>query len=287
MRDGLVPVVIEVEVLHREHPDRAHEVRVEEPPLFVGGLELLEPLEQLGQTVPPVHQHAVDPPAVVQPEVVGVHALARQAQELRDAPLHRDGAVADPHRAHARVVVQGLHHDPDGVREVHEQRVGRHLLDQPRVREHGGDRPKRHGEPAGARRLLPEHAVFERHLLVDGTGRLLPRPDRREDEPRAGDGRAGVGLAADREPGAPLRTQVPAERRHQLQALVIGVVQHDLVQPEVVLTGSQPAQHERRAHARPEHRQLHDAPPVVGSVMPRAAAISRSSGSRGHPRYPP
>ena len=287
MRDGLVPVVIEVEVLHREHPDRAHETRVEQPPLFVGGLELLEPVEQLGQTVSPVHQHAVDPPAVVQPEVVGVHALARQAQELRDAPLHRDGAVADPHRAHARVIVQGLHHDPDGVREVHEQRVGRHLLDQPRVREHGGDRPKRHGEPAGARRLLPEHAVFERHLLVDGAGRLLPRPDRREDEPRAGDGRAGVGLAADREPRAPLRTQVPAERRHQLQALGIGVVQHDLVQPEVGLTGREPAQHERSPHARPEHRQLHDAPPVVGSAMPRAAAISRSSGSRGHPRYPP
>ena len=46
-------------------------------------------------------------------------------------------------------------------------------------------------------------------------------------------GRAGVGLAADREPRAPLRAQVPAERRHQLQALGVGVVQHDLVQPEV------------------------------------------------------
>ena len=280
MRDRLVPVVIEVEVLHREHPDRAHEARFEQPPLLVGRLELLEPVEQLGQAVSPVDQYSVDPPAVVQPEVVGVHPFARLAQERRDAPLHRDGPVADPHRAHARVVVQRLHHDPHGIGEVHEQRVGRHLFDQPRVVEHGGDRPKRHGEPAGARRLLPEHAVLERYLLVDGAGRLLSGTDRREDEPRTGEGRARIGLAADREPRAPLGAQVPAERRHQLQSLGVGVVQHDLVQPEVVLTGRETAQHERSSHARPEHRQLHAAPPVRETLALPLPADMSEGGSR-------
>ena len=174
MPDRDVAVVIEVEVLHREHPERAHERRIEQAPLLVARLQLLEPLDDLGQPVDAVDQHAMDPAAVVQPEVVGVHPLPGLPQELRHASLHRHRPVADADRAHARVIVQGLHHDPHRVREVDQERLRRDLLDQPAVADHRRDRPKRHREPAGSGRLLAEHAVFERHLLVDRSRRSCP-----------------------------------------------------------------------------------------------------------------
>ena len=98
VRHRFVPVVIEVEVLHREHPDRPHELGIEQRPLLVGALQLLEPVEHLGQAVLAVDQHAVDPSAVVQPGVVGVELLARHPQERGHAALHRDRSVADPDR---------------------------------------------------------------------------------------------------------------------------------------------------------------------------------------------
>ena len=51
MTQGLVPVVIEVEVLHGQHADRSHQLGIERSPLLVGRLELLEPIQQLGQPI--------------------------------------------------------------------------------------------------------------------------------------------------------------------------------------------------------------------------------------------
>ena len=187
---------------------------------------------------------------MVQPDVVGVHLFPGEAQEGRDAPLHGDRSVADAHGAYGRVLVQRLHHDSDGVREVHQQRLGRHVLDKARVVEHRRDRPQRHREAPGPGGLLADDPVPQRDLLVDGPGALLARADRREDEPRAVDRLPRLGLAADRESCPPVGAQVSAHGGHELQALGVGVVQHDLVQPE-----RRPARRTgragRRAPARP------------------------------------
>jgi hypothetical protein len=153
--------------------------------------------------------------------------------------------------------VQRLGDDTDRVREVHEERARRDLLDRSGVPEHRGDRPHRHREAAGAGRLLAEDAVLQRELLVVGPRAILPGADRGEDEPSVREGGARVGVAADLERPAPRLTEEPPEGGHRLEPGDVGVVQHDLGQPELILVADEPAQHEGRADPRAEHRELH------------------------------
>ncbi len=168
----------------------------------------------------------------------------------------------------------GLRHDPDGVREADQERVGSDLLDQPGMGEHRRDRPHRHREPAGAGRLLTEHTEGERDLLVDDASGLLGGPDRRVDEGRPRDRGASIGVGAHREGGSPRGAQVGAERPHHLEAVGVDVVQHDLGQPQVT-TPAQPVQHERGAYPRAQQGQPH-----VSRTSIRAVDGARSAWSR-------
>ena len=117
------------------------------------------------------------------------------------------------------VIAQRLHHDPDRVGEVDQQRLGRDLLDQLPVPDHRGDRPQRHREPAGAGRLLAEHAVLQRHLLVDRPRAFLPGTDRGEHEPGALDRRSWIRLAAHRERRRPIPRRTTGRARTSARAV--------------------------------------------------------------------
>ena len=139
-------------------------------------------LEQLGEHVAPVDQHAAHPRQVVEADVVDQHPLGRDPEQPRDLALDADRDVAEADRAMARVE-QRPGDDPHGVREVDDPCVRpRELPDaigDPEDDRHGAHRLRK---ASGARRLLADAPAGERGGLVLEPRRLAADPELEQDE---------------------------------------------------------------------------------------------------------
>ena len=109
---------------------------------------------------------------MVQPDVLELDPLRRDAEPRREPPLEPDRDVAQPDRPMA-VVEQRLADDPDRVREVDDPVVRRREPAGPLGDvEHDRHRPQRLREAARPGRLLADRAESRRKRLVDEAGRL-------------------------------------------------------------------------------------------------------------------
>ena len=109
--------------------------------------------------------------------------------------------------------------------------------------------------------------MLQRELLVEGPRALLPGSDRGEHDARAAEGGAGVVFAAKGERRAPASAEERGKGGHHIEAVVVGVVQHDLRETEVVLALREPVQDEGRPDPGTEHRQLHVSTLPAGSIV--------------------
>ena len=197
-------------------------------------------VEQVGQGLSSVDEHAPHPGQVVEPDLVDEHARGLDLEQARDQALDADRDVAEPDRAMA-VVEKRAGDDPDRVREVDDPRVRRgqcaHALCDP---EHHGDGAHRLREAAGARRLLADAPARERDRLV-GEPRLLTADAQLEDDERgAVDGSVEVVGDDERALEAGFGEHAPRHRAHDLAALRVDVVQHELVDRQPGTLARQP-----------------------------------------------
>jgi hypothetical protein len=117
--------------------------------------------------------------------------------------VHRVRVVEDPHaRAGGRDVVEDLAHH--------------------------GDRAQRHEEAARPLRLLPDHAVAERDLLVEHAGLEPAGAEARQDRVAAVEARAAVGRGGHGEIDAVRPRHALGEPADEVEAVAVEVDQHNL-----------------------------------------------------------
>ena len=95
------------------------------------------------------------------------------------------------------------------------------------------DGAQRHEEPAGALRLLADHAVLERDPLVLDAGREAAGPEAREHRVAVLEARAAVGRRGDRDVEPACLRHLLGEAAHELEPFGIEVDEHDLGAVEV------------------------------------------------------
>ena len=246
-----------VQVLVRDHPERAQPVASEQAPLLEAG-ERRVVGEQLRQPVAAGVRGRLQPAEVVEAEVVEPHLVGLVAERAGDAPAQRRRRVADADHAVAEHLADGLRDHAGRVGEVDQPRPRRPLGDRLGELEHRGDRAQREADAARPGGLLAEHAEAERHRLVDDAALEAADPDRAEDEVGALDGVAEVGRDAERQRVPVLGGEPVQHGAHALEAAGVDVVQDDLVERQPVAPGQQRAVHERDAEpAATDDRELH------------------------------
>ena len=119
---------------------------------------------------------------------------------------------------------------PAGLVKLTSQALGRAARDPLREVDHRRDRAQREADAAGADGLLPEHAVAERHALVDRAALEPADADRDEDEVGALERVVEVGRRPERDAVAVLGGLALEHLRDAVQALGVDVVQHDVVE---------------------------------------------------------
>ena len=167
-------------------------------------------------------------------------------------------------------VEQRARHDPDGVREVDDPRVGRGE----RANAVGDAEDDRHGsqglrEAAGAGRLLADTAAREREGLVDEPCLLAADPDLDQDVVGVRDGPVEVVGHLDLDAGALTVEHPLCHRTDHLAPLGVDVLEHELGDSERVLHARKPGHELRRVgRAASDHGDLHQPfTPVSGDAL--------------------
>ena len=255
-----------VEVLVGDHPERPQPVAAEQAALLEAG-ERRVVGEQLGQAVAVAVVGRAQPAEVVEAEVVEPHLAGVAPERPRDAPAEARGRVADADHAVAEHLLQRLGDHAGRVREVDQPGAGGALGHGLGQSHHLRDRAQREADAARPRGLLAEHAVGERHRLVDHAALEPADADRREDEVGALDRVGEVGRRAERQGRPALGGEALEHAADALHARRVEVVQDDLVERERLALGQQGPVHERDPEpAAADDRELHA---VVGLPTPR------------------
>ena len=147
---------------------------------------------------------------------------------------------------------------PAGLVKLISHAFGRSFGDRLGELDHRRDRAEREADPAGAGRLLPEHADRERDRLVDHPALEPADADRGEDEVGALDRVVEVGRGPERQLLAALLGEPVQDGRHPLHPALVEIVQHDLVEREALALGQQRPVDERDAEpSSADDRELH------------------------------
>ena len=214
--------------------------------------------QQRREHVLAVDGHRPDPCQVIQPRVAEVHRFGCDTKPAGEQPLEADCDVAEPDGA-VTMVEERAGHDADRVREVDDPRVVRaqppHAVCDVKDDRH---RAQRFREPAGSGRLLADAPTAQRDRLVGVPRGLSTDPDLEEHRGRAVDG--GVEVTRQREPAVKaVRLRDPLRRTaNHLEPLGVDVLQHELVDAELLGDTSE-SLHQLRAvrAASPDNRYLH------------------------------
>ena len=241
--------------------------------LHLGGEVVAVRGQKVGQHVTAVDVHSADPRQVVEADLVDDHAAGLDPEQRGDRALEADCDVAQTDGAVAGVE-QCPRHDPDGVREVDDPRVG---LGE-RAHAVGDAEDDRHGsqglrEAAGAGRLLADAAAREREGLVDEPCLLAADPDLDQDVVGVLDGPVEVVGHLYLDAGA-LSVEHPLRHRaDHLAPLGVDVLEHELADSERVLHAGEPGHELRRVRrTASDHCDLHQ-PFTPVSVMPSTNAF--------------
>ena len=119
---------------------------------------------------------------------------------------------------------------PAGLVKLTSQAPGGELRDPLREVDHGRERPQREADAARPRGLLAQHAVPERHALVDRAALQAADADRGEDEVRTFECVVEVGGRAERHTIAVVGGLSFEHARDPLEPPGIDVMEHDIVE---------------------------------------------------------
>ena len=246
--EGLFAVVVVVQVLVGDHARLAHHLAVEDLQLVDGGHEIIVGNELVHDLLP-VHLHTLDPRQVIQTEELHVHILLGNAQLVAHTVLQAAGGVADADDAVVACVVEGLGDQTRGVGEVEDPCLGGVLLDQLAVVHQHGDGTDGHGEAAHARGLLADDAVAKGHRLVHHAGVVAPHAEGGDDVVHALDSLYGIKDLPHHQILALPLDHVTAELCDDGKLLKINIVQHDLVDAQLLVALEQAVDEDDGTHA--------------------------------------
>ena len=241
-------MVVVVQVLVGDHARLADDLAVEDLQLVDGGHEVIVGNELVHDLLP-VHLHAPHPRQVVEAEELHVHILLGNAQLVAHTVLQAAGSVADTDDAVVACVVEGLGDQTRGVGEVEDPCLGRVLLDQLAVVHQHGDGTDGHRKTAHARGLLADDAVAKGHRLVHHAGVVASHAEGGDDVVHAADSLHRIKDLAHHEILPFTLDHVTAELCDDGKLFKVGIVQHDLVDAQLLVALEQAVDEDDGTHA--------------------------------------
>ena len=247
--ESLFAVVVVVQILIGDHARLTHHLAVEDLQLVDGGHKVVVG-DELVHDLLPVYLYALDPGQVVEAEELHVHLLLGDPQLVAHTVLQAAGGVADADDAVVTRAVESLGDQTRGVGEVEDPCLGGVLLDELAVVHEHGDGADGHGEAAHARGLLSDDAVTKGHRLVHHAGVVAPHAQGGDDVVHATDSLYGVKDLADDQILALALDHVTAELADNGKLLKINIVEHDLVDVQLLVALEQAVDEDDGAHTR-------------------------------------
>ena len=249
--------------------------------------------QHLGRAILAVDAQGAHPGEMVQPHVVELDALDRDAEHGREVDAHVPGDVAQADHPQRRVPPQQLGDQSGRVGEVDERGAGASRSTTAAISSMTGNGAERLGKAPDPRGLLPDEAELAPEQLVAMTGGLPADAQLTDDEVRPPDRIGGVAGRAHRHARARGLGHAPREPSDDLEPQGVGVEQHELGHGKCRRAAQQAVDQLGRV-GRPaaDHADLHPLTPVtvtpstntrcarkkrivVGSMKSRVAAIVR------------